>query len=195
MGRGYGSRLVPSRKDCFINRRRLTTVVLAIFLCTVAPTAMAAGNATSGTSSSKAGAATARASWPTALRTTVALTQTVDHQAPRTPTGLAITAVSTTSITLTWTASRDNIGVAGYGIYVNGARVASTTLRSYKPSSLTCGTTYKLGVATYDAARNRSSVVSVLAATAPCLDGIAPTAPKDVHQSSWSQAGAGVEWS
>src|SRR5215213_6512459 len=195
MGRGYGSRLVPSRKDCFINRRRLTNVVLAIFLCTFAPAATAAGNATSATSSSKGRTATARSSWPTALRTSLTLTQTVDHQAPRTPTGLAITAVSTTSITLTWTASRDNVGVAGYGVYVNGARVASTTLRSYKPSSLTCGTTYKLGVDAYDAARNRSSVVSVLAATSPCLDATAPTAPANVHQSSWSQNGAGVEWS
>ena len=67
--------------------------------------------------------------------------------------------------------------------------------RSYKLSALTCGTTYTIGVDAYDAARNRSAVASVLAASSPCRDTAAPSAPAGLHQSGWSTNGAGVEWS
>ena len=103
--------------------------------------------------------------------------------------------MSPTSISVTWGASRDNVGVAGYGVYLNGKRLASTTARSYTHSALTCGTTYKVGIDAFDAARNRSGIASVLAATAPCVDAAAPTAPGSLHQSGWSQTGLAVEWS
>ena len=135
--------------------------------------------------------------WKTAPRVAAAKTivQSVDRRAPSVPASLSITAVSATSISVTWGASRDNVGVAGYGVYPNGTRVASPTARSYTLSALKCGTTYKVGVDAFDAARNRSGIASVLAATAPCVDATAPTAPASLHQSGWSQTGLAVEWS
>ena len=58
--------------------------------------------------------------------TTTALTsktvmQSVDRRAPKPPSSLSVSAVSTTSIS-TWGASRDNVGVTGYGVYLNGTR-------------------------------------------------------------------------
>ena len=73
--------------------------------------------------------------------------------------------------------ARDNVGVAGYGVYLNGTRSRAAPHRSYTFSGLTCGTTYQVGVDAFDAARNRSGITSVLAATAPCRDATAPTAP------------------
>ena len=122
------------------------------------------------------------------------LTQSVDRQAPKTPGGVGVSAVSSTTITLAWSASRDNVGVAGYGVYLNNVRVASTSARSYRFTGLTCGTTYRLGVDAFDAQRNRSGIAAVLAATAPCVDASAPSAPSDLHQSSRSATGAGVAW-
>ena len=135
--------------------------------------------------------------WKTAPRVVAAKTiiQSVDRRAPSVPSSLSVAAVSTTSISVTWGASRDNVGVAGYGVYLNGTRLATTTARSYTLSALTCGTTYKVGVDAFDAARHRSGIASVLAATAPCVDATAPSAPGNLHQSGWSQTGLAVEWS
>ena len=48
-------------------------------------------------------------------------TWTVDTTAPSVPTGLAATTPSTTSVKLTWNASTDNVGVAGYDVFRDGA--------------------------------------------------------------------------
>ena len=171
---------VPSPKDR-LTRRRLTIIAVVLLLGTFATSAMAAGNATQ---------------WKTAPRVSAkTLIQSVDRRAPQVPPSLSVSAVSTTGISLTWGASRDNVGVAGYGVYLNGTRLASTTARSYTLSGLKCGTTYKVGVDAFDATRNRSGIASVLAATAPCVDATAPTAPASLHQSGWSQTGLAVEWS
>ena len=42
------------------------------------------------------------------------------RQAGSRPVLSSVSAVSTTSISVTWGASRDNVGVAGYGVYLNG---------------------------------------------------------------------------
>ena len=135
--------------------------------------------------------------WKTAPRVVAARTviQSIDKRAPSVPPSLGVAAVSTTTISVTWGASRDDVGVAGYGIYLNGTRLATTTARSYTFPALTCGRTYKVGVDAFDAARHRSGIASVLAATAPCVDRTAPSAPGNVHQSGWSQTGLAVEWS
>ena len=164
-----------------MTRRRLTIIAVVLLLGTFATSAMAAGNATQ---------------WKTAPRVSAkTLIQSVDRRAPQVPPSLSVSAVSTTGISLTWGASRDNVGVAGYGVYLNGTRLTSTTARSYTLSGLKCGTTYKVGVDAFDATRNRSGIASVLAATAPCVDATAPTAPASLHQSGWSQTGLAVEWS
>jgi chitodextrinase len=97
---------------------------------------------------------------------------TADTQAPTTPTNLTASAASTSQINLSWNASTDNVGVAGYRIYRNGGTspIASTAGTSYQDSGLTASTSYSYTVAAYDAAGNtsaRSLAASATTASAP----------------------------
>src|SRR2546421_104165 len=75
---------------------------------------------------------------------------------PSTPTALAASA-GQVSIALSWNASTDNVGVAGYGVYRGGTSMGSTPTTSFTFTGLTCGTSYALGVDAFDAAGNRSA--------------------------------------
>lgn len=79
-----------------------------------------------------------------------------DTLAPSIPTGLAGTATST-SISLTWNVSTDNVGVAGYRVFQDNAQVADVGIVSYTTSNLAASTQYKFEVLAYDAANNQSS--------------------------------------
>ncbi len=63
-----------------------------------------------------------------------------------------------TQITLTWTASTDNIGVEGYNIYrdYGTAPIASTAATTYVNTGLTPGVTYVYEIEAYDLAGNKS---------------------------------------
>jgi chitodextrinase len=119
-----------------------------------------------------------------------------DTTPPSTPTALATSAVSQTGITLSWGASTDNVGVAGYGRYLNGALLSSATGTSFAFTGLSCGTTYALGVDAYDAAGNRSSRVSVNATTGACSGGdtTPPSTPTGLTTTAISQTGITLGW-
>ena len=71
--------------------------------------------------------------------------------------------------TLSWSASTDNIGVAGYKVFLGLTRqVGTTTNLSYALTGLGCGTSYTLGVAAYDAAGNVSPTTSLPIRTPDC---------------------------
>jgi glucose/arabinose dehydrogenase len=91
-----------------------------------------------------------------------------DTQPPTTPTGLTQTASTETSATISWTASTDNVGVAGYGLYRAGAPAGSVTTTSATLGGLTCGASQLVGVDAYDAATNRSSQATITVTTAAC---------------------------
>ena len=97
-----------------------------------------------------------------------------DTIAPTSPSNLRVESTSRTSIELTWKASRDNIGVSGYDVYVNGSLSGTTRSRSYTVSGLTCGTAYTLAVDAYDAAGNKSAERSLVTSTSACPIGSAP---------------------
>ena len=96
------------------------------------------------------------------------------NRAPSTPTGLKVTASTATSVTLVWTASRDDVAVSGYGLYVSGKRNTETTTTSADYTGLQCGTTYALGVDAFDATGKRSTVAELSTATSPCPSAPAP---------------------
>jgi chitodextrinase len=92
-----------------------------------------------------------------------------DRLAPSTPTGLRVGAIDMTSVALSWTASSDNVGVAGYSLLVNGTRIAQgTTSPAFTFTGLACGTRYTLGVQAFDAAGNASRPASRAVTTARC---------------------------
>ena len=93
-----------------------------------------------------------------------------DTTAPSTPTGLAVSSAGQTSLALSWSASSDNVGVAGYGVYKNGTLAASPTTTGYTLTGLACGTSYAVAVDAYDAAGNRSGKATITTSTAACPD-------------------------
>lgn len=80
-----------------------------------------------------------------------------DTTAPSTPTNLLSSNITSSSLTLSWTASSDNIGVSGYDVYMNGNLKSSVTSNSASITGLTSGTTYSFYVKAKDAAGNISN--------------------------------------
>jgi parallel beta-helix repeat protein len=91
-----------------------------------------------------------------------------DTEDPSVPQNLQATAVSSSQIDLSWSASTDNVGVTGYNIYCGGNYLDSTANTSYSDTGLDPDTTYSYTVSAYDAAENESNVsVSDSATTDP----------------------------
>src|SRR5439155_23049990 len=77
-----------------------------------------------------------------------------DTQAPSSPV-LTVTVNTRRQTNPSWTASTDNVGVAGYRVYQNGVLVATTTKRSWSPRRASGTFTYD--VVAFDAAGNVSA--------------------------------------
>lgn len=87
----------------------------------------------------------------------VNLTVGADTTVPSTPTALSATAVSSSQIDLSWTASTDNVAVTGYKIYRNSVYVATVGSTSYSDVGLSAGTLYTYTVSAIDASSNESA--------------------------------------
>ncbi len=88
-----------------------------------------------------------------------------DTTPPSVPTNLQSSNVTSSSLTVTWSASTDNVGVAGYQIFRNGAEVGATSTTSYADTGLVASTTYVYTVAAYDASGNVSTQSQQLTVT------------------------------
>lgn len=92
-----------------------------------------------------------------------------DTTPPTTPTGVVAVGVASTQIDLSWTASTDNIEVAGYQIFRDGFAIASVTSPqvTFSDGGLIASTTYTYYLRAFDLDRNYSS--SSATATASTL--------------------------
>ena len=99
-----------------------------------------------------------------------------DTQAPSVPTGLAAVSVSSSQISLTWSASSDNVGVTGYQVIRNGTLIDTTTATSYQSLGLAAGTTYTYNVTAFDAAGNQSGQSAAASATTSTSSALGPIA-------------------
>jgi hypothetical protein len=91
-----------------------------------------------------------------------------DTTPPSTPSGVTANVDSTTAITVSWSASTDNVGVAGYKVYRDGSlfiTIQSPNTLSYTNTGLRPMTSYSYNVSAYDAAGNESSQSSPAGAT------------------------------
>jgi hypothetical protein len=86
---------------------------------------------------------------------------------PTPPSGLTATATNSSAVSLTWTASTDNVGVTGYNILRNGVQVATSTTTSYTDTGLSENTQYTYTVVAHDAAGNISTPSNQASATTP----------------------------
>lgn len=103
----------------------------------------------------------------------------VDIEAPTVPADLIIIPGNNYA-QLSWDASTDNVGVAGYSVYLNGILVATTSALEYTIEGLDYNTTYDVAVDAFDAAGNFSAKSEVVFTTLPCGDDIAPGLPTDI---------------
>ena len=102
---------------------------------------------------------------------------TADIIAPTAPT-LSASGTTTSTISLSWSAATDNVGVSNYYVYQNGVFIASTTSINYIVSGLLASTTYDFYVIANDTSGNvslPSNTESI--STLATADIIAPTAP------------------
>jgi endonuclease I len=84
-------------------------------------------------------------------------TSSTDTQAPTAPTSLASTTKTSTSITVAWNASTDNVGVTGYNVYANNVLKTTVSTLTATITGLTASTTYSIYVKAKDAAGNTSA--------------------------------------
>ncbi|UTD16858.1 T9SS type A sorting domain-containing protein [Tenacibaculum mesophilum] len=97
---------------------------------------------------------------------TVNITAAVaDTQAPTAPSSLASSNVAQTTLTLSWTASTDNVGVTGYDVYQGTTKLTTVTTTSYNVTGLTANTAYTFSVKATDAAGNISAASNTVNVT------------------------------
>ena len=124
--------------------------------------------------------------------------QPQDTQAPSAPSGVSASAKTSSSVTLTWTASTDNVGVTGYEVFSGGsAAVASTTgATSVTVSGLAANTTYTFTVKALDAAGNRSTASSAFSTTTSpqSTDTTAPSAPSGLKSTGVTSSSVSLTW-
>jgi PQQ-dependent dehydrogenase (s-GDH family) len=82
-----------------------------------------------------------------------------DTESPSAPSNLSFTNLTQVSCTLNWTASTDNIAVAGYDVYRDGIKINSSivTGTTFNVTGLNAGSTYSFTVIAKDAAGNSSN--------------------------------------
>lgn len=120
-------------------------------------------------------------------------TAVIDNQAPTAPTNLSVTSSNTNSVSLSWTASTDNIGVTGYNIYVNGTLHSTVTGTTATVSGLSSGTTYSFYVIAKDASNNLSPQSNTVQGTTT-TDTQAPTAPANLAVTGTSNNSVSLSW-
>ena len=106
-----------------------------------------------------------------------------DTEPPAAPSGLTATAVSSTRTELSWTASRDDVGVTGYRIYRDGSPVAVVGGVGHTDRGLAARTMYDYEVAALDAAGNELGRSTPAAATT-LAEGSTTLAARSGHPAS-----------
>lgn len=107
-----------------------------------------------------------------------------DKQAPTTPTNLAATSITDTTVTLVWSASSDNSGKFSYRLKINNLNnsaynslaTISQSQTSYTAKFLATNSSYSFAIYAVDDAGNRSSDSNTIGAKT-LADTTAPTKP------------------
>jgi chitinase len=112
--------------------------------------------------------------------TTVLLQPPPDTTPPSAPSNLTATSIGSTTVSLRWSASTDDVGVVVYQIYAGTALVGTIpSSTSGTASKLTPGTTYGFTVKAVDAAGNVSQASSSITVTTSgsAVDVVSPSTP------------------
>ena len=129
----------------------------------------------------------------TAMSYYTSLVSPPDTIPPAVPTGLSGTSGNPTTASLTWNASNDNVGVAGYYVLRNGSVAGTTANLYYQDSGLTKSATYTYSIEAFDLAGNISAPSLPIHVTT--RDVTPPTAPGNVAAVAASTESVNVTWS
>jgi VCBS repeat-containing protein len=118
---------------------------------------------------------------------------TPDTEPPTAPGALNVIETTSTSVSLAWTASGDNVGVTSYEIRRDGVIVATTTGTNYTDSGLSASTQYTYTVRAYDAAGNVSAESNAVAATTQAAP-VGPAAPSNLTAEQTQRTKVRLKW-
>ena len=119
------------------------------------------------------------------------LVTTADTVPPSNPGNLTGNAAGTT-VSLSWTASTDDIGVAGYNVIRDGVWIANTSQTSYIDLGLSTSTTYGYQIQAFDLAGNTSVMTPTLSLSTVYT--LPPSAPTNVTAGPFSTQGMTITW-
>jgi hypothetical protein len=115
---------------------------------------------------------------PTADRWNFAAVEVIpavnDSQPPSAPTGLTAGTVTSNKVPLSWTASTDDQGVAGYRVFRGGTQVGEVAGTAFTDTTVAASTTYTYTVKAFDGAGNVSEASGPLTVTTPAPSDTTP---------------------
>ncbi|MFI1171336.1 PQQ-dependent sugar dehydrogenase [Streptomyces melanogenes] len=120
-----------------------------------------------------------------------------DGQAPTAPGAPTCSAITEDSLTLSWGASSDNVGVAMYDVYEHGNKIGEVAgnLTSDTLTGLSPNTPYNLTVFARDAAGNVSPASAAAdCTTRPSTDTSPPAKPGTLTSSNVTASSADLKW-
>src|SRR5262245_34639858 len=85
-----------------------------------------------------------------------------DTQAPTIPTNLRVTATTSSSISLAWNGSTDNVAVTGYDVFRGGTLIGTSPTTSFTATGLASASTFTFTVRARDAAGNLSAASNAI---------------------------------
>lgn len=123
-------------------------------------------------------------------------TEAPDTEPPSTPENLMASSITTTSLVLTWDPSTDNVGVAGYEIFMDSVSVSLTgsPTPQFAVTGLLPATGYEFAVLALDAAGNISPLSNSLFVTTEAPDLTPPTPPTNLAASGITKTSLVLSW-
>ena len=116
-----------------------------------------------------------------------------DSEAPTVPTNVTLSNVTTSSMSVSWTASTDNEAVTKYEIYANGNLNGETASTTYNAIGLNSNTLYAFSVLAKDLAGNESAKSPPVNGTT-ATDTTAPSVPNNVYITFITGTSFQVNW-
>jgi chitodextrinase len=119
----------------------------------------------------------------------------IDTTAPSVPANLVASAITQTTLTLSWQASTDAVGVTGYNVFLDNSLIGTSVTTSTSILGLLANTTYTFKVSAFDAATNESvPSTELVVTTLPMPDTTAPTIPTNLSASAITQTSFNLSW-
>jgi len=128
------------------------------------------------------------------LSNTANATTLGDTQAPTIPINLIAFNETSNTVDISWNASSDNIGVAGYEYFLDGSSIGTTTSTSVTITGLSENTAYSFNVLAFDAVGNNSALSNTANASTNG-DTQAPSTPLNLAASNETTTTVDLSWS